>query len=73
MKEQKFEAAMKRLEEIADMLESGSKSLEESISLFEEGSELAKLCSEKLDQAETKIQILTKENKSFKLSDRDIQ
>lgn len=50
-----FDAAMKRLEEIIGLLESGEKSLEESIKLYEEGSKLSALCSKKLKQAEQKI------------------
>ncbi len=62
-----FEEAMKRLEEIADILENGAQSLDETIVLFEESNALVKFCQEKLDQAENKLQILTRENNSFHL------
>jgi len=50
-----FEAAMKRLEEIVNRLESGEEPLEASLKLFEEGSALASLCYGKLKNAEQKI------------------
>lgn len=54
-----FEAAMKRLDEIVNKLESGEESLESSLKLFEEGSALATLCYGKLQNAEQKIKQLT--------------
>jgi exodeoxyribonuclease VII, small subunit len=54
-----FETAMKRLEEIADRLESGEESLEGSLKLFEEGSALASFCYGKLQNAEQKIKQIT--------------
>ena len=62
-----FEEAMKRLEEIADILEKGDQSLDDTIVLFEESNALVKFCQEKLDNAENKLQILTVENNSFHL------
>ena len=55
-----FEAAIARLEEIVKALESGSAPLDESLSLFEEGVGLVKLCNARLDSAEQKVKILTK-------------
>ena len=55
-----FEAAIARLEEIVRALESGSAPLDESLALFEEGVGLVKLCSERLDNAEQKVTLLTK-------------
>lgn len=55
MSELSFEAAMKRLEEITELLESGKMSLEESMKLFEEGTSLADFCNKQLDTAELKI------------------
>jgi exodeoxyribonuclease VII small subunit len=73
MKEQSFESAMSRLEEIAEILEQGSQSLEESIKLFEEGNALTQFCSEKLAEAENKIKILTKSGNSFKLESGELE
>ena len=53
-----FEAALKRLEEIAIALENGNAQLETSLSLFEEGVGLIKECNAKLDAAEQKVKLL---------------
>ncbi|MGQ9799194.1 MAG: exodeoxyribonuclease VII small subunit [Ignavibacterium sp.] len=63
-----FEAKLKRLEKISEMLESGEVQLEESISLFEEGIKLSKECLTILENAELKITQLKKEV-SNKLTD----
>lgn len=59
-KEQTFEQAYKKLEEIATRLESPEISLEESIALFEEGIKLSAYCTEVLGKARQKIEILEK-------------
>ncbi|MEW6481446.1 MAG: exodeoxyribonuclease VII small subunit [bacterium] len=55
----KFEDALKRLEEIVQILEKQEIGLDESIALFEEGIALKKLCQEKLLSAERKIKIIS--------------
>ena len=55
-----FEEALKRLEEIVQILESGVDELDKIVNLFEEGSELARYCNEKLEKVENKIDVLTK-------------
>lgn len=60
-KESTFEEQLEQLEKIAMTLERGNVSLEEAISTFEEGIKLSKDCSEKLDEAEKKINILTQD------------
>lgn len=60
--EQKFEEAMRRLEDIVQSLESGDLSLEDSIKTFEEGMKLVGFCSEKLEEAEQKVTQLVKES-----------
>ena len=50
-----FEDALKRLEEIAEMLENEEIGLDESIKLYEEGIKLSKNCYGKLKDAELKI------------------
>lgn len=57
-----FEAAMKRLEEIVEKMESGEAELDKSLELFEEGIKLVKICSQKLDEAKKKVEILTKKS-----------
>ncbi len=60
-----FEGALKRLEEIVKVLESGSLPLEEAIKLFEEGMKLTEFCTRKLDEAEKKVQLLIKNEKGM--------
>lgn len=56
--EKNFEQAMADLEKIIRMLEEGNISLDEALQKFEEGISLARQCSEKLTQAEKKIDLL---------------
>ncbi len=58
--EPNFEAAMDRLEEIVDQMESGKMMLEELISRYEEGMKLVKTCQERLAGAEQRIEIITR-------------
>lgn len=50
-----YEAAVKRLEEIVELLEKNEAPLDESMKLFEEGTRLAAFCNEKLMNAKQKI------------------
>ena len=59
-KDMTFESAIARLEEIVRLLESGSAPLDESLALFEEGVGLVKLCNARLDSAEQKVRLLSK-------------
>ena len=63
--ENNFESALKRLEQISDLLENEETPLEESIKLFEEGIELKEYCEEKLKSAKVKIDKIVKKNKSL--------
>jgi exodeoxyribonuclease VII small subunit len=61
-----FEQALKRLEEIVEILESGNIPLEEAITIYQEGVDLRKLCSSKLEEAEGKVMaIMNKEDNSI--------
>ena len=57
-KKQTFENAMKQLEQIVLDLETGDPPLEQALKKFEEGVQLARYCSEKLDETEKKISVL---------------
>jgi exodeoxyribonuclease VII small subunit len=57
-KEPKFEEALSRLEEIVTQLEDSSLSLDHSLQIFEEGVRLARFCGRKLEEAESKIEML---------------
>lgn len=59
----KFEKAMKRLEFIVDELEKGEMDIDKSLEAFEEGIKMSRLCSKKLNEAERKIEQLTKNEK----------
>jgi len=60
-KEPTFEAALERLEEIVVALEAGDRSLHESLKLFEEGIALTRQCSDRLDFAQRRIDLLTRD------------
>ena len=64
-KENNCESALKRLEEISDLLENEDTPLEDSIKLFEEGIELKEFCEDKLKSAKLKIDKIVKRNKSL--------
>ena len=55
-----LEQNIKRLEEIAKILESGT-TLDESLKLYEEGCKLAKTCLKDLEKAKGKIIMIKKE------------
>lgn len=55
MDELTYESALKRLQEIVKLLETGGKTLDESVKLFEEGAVLARFCENELKNAEQKI------------------
>lgn len=57
-----FEQAIGRLEEIVDLLDGGDLTLEESLKLFEEGIALARKCNSQLDEAQGRLEKLTKKS-----------
>ncbi len=65
----KFEKAMKRLESIVDELEKGEMDIDKSLEAFEEGIKMSRLCSKKLNEAERKIEQLTKNEKGELITD----
>ena len=56
-----FEEALQKLEAIVETMEAGDLPLESLIARYEEGTRLAKICQEKLAEAELKIQQLEKD------------
>ena len=58
--ELKFEKALEKLEKIVEDLEAGNIPLEDALKKYEEGVKISRLCTEKLTQAETKIEQLTR-------------
>jgi exodeoxyribonuclease VII small subunit len=55
-----FEAALNQLQEIVERMESNEQSLEASIKDYELGSSLATQCQKRLDEAQLKVETLTK-------------
>jgi len=53
-----FEAALKRLEEIVRLLESGEASLDQSIELYGEGDRLKTQCEARLQAAQARIETI---------------
>ena len=51
----KFEAAMKRLEEISQKIDGENVDLDEALALYAEGAAMIKECNKLLDEAENKI------------------
>lgn len=54
-----YEDAIKRVEEIADILDKGTATVDESLALFEESVGLIAFCTKKLDTVEQKIVKIT--------------
>ena len=63
MGELKFEKAIQRLEKIVDDLEKGELDIDKSLEIFEEGIKMSRICSKKLNEAEAKIEKLTRNQK----------
>lgn len=63
MAEIKFEESVKKLEKIVEDLERGTLSLDEALKKYQEGIELARLCSQRLENAKKKIDVLVKNKK----------
>lgn len=59
MKMESFETDLKKLEDIVKRLEGGEVKLSDSIKLFEEGIKLTSSLSKALDEAQSKITVLT--------------
>ena len=60
MSKERFEDTFRKLETIVNKMENGDLSLEDSMKLFEEGMRLSRLCSEKLNEIQKKVEILVK-------------
>lgn len=63
MAEIKFEEAVKKLGKIVEDLEKGDLSLDEALKKYQEGLEMARVCTQKLDSAKKKIDVLSKNKK----------
>lgn len=72
MSDKSFEESLAELEKIATEIEKGDLGLEQAISEFEKGIKLSKECSEKLDDAEKRINILVK-NENGEMSEEEFE
>jgi exodeoxyribonuclease VII small subunit len=55
-----FESALERLEKIVEEMEGDRLPLEELLGRYEEGTRLVKVCQERLNTAEKRIEMITK-------------
>ena len=60
-----FEAALSELQAIVEELESGSPSLDKMITLFEDGMKLMAFCRDQLNNVESRVKTLIKDNDEF--------
>ena len=58
---QNFETALERIEQLAAQMETGDLRLDDLIGAYEEGLRLLKYCSERLAQAEKRLQPITRD------------
>lgn len=59
---QNFESSLEELERIVRELERGDLPLEQSLELFEQGVKLSRTCQERLNEAERRIELLTRDS-----------
>jgi exodeoxyribonuclease VII small subunit len=59
-----FEAGLGELESVVKQLESGDLPLEKALELFEKGMQLSESCRKQLEEAETKVELLTRRGNS---------
>jgi len=55
-----FETGLEQLEAIVKEMESGDLPLERALELFERGTKLSEACRKQLEEAETRIELLTR-------------
>jgi exodeoxyribonuclease VII small subunit len=58
MAKEKFEDALKKLEDIVRRMESGEMPLDDALKSFEEGVRLIRFCSAKLEETERRVEML---------------
>lgn len=54
-----FEKSLEELESVVKQLESGDLPLEQALQLFERGVQLSDACRQQLQQAETRVEVLS--------------
>lgn len=71
--EREFERKMKRLEEIASLLDSGDLPLEDSLKLYKEGVQCSRFCREELEKAKHEVEIWNMEEAEQKESEEELR
>jgi len=71
-----FEAGLQELESIVKEMETGELPLERAIALFEQGMKISDACRKQLEDAETRVEILTRragemQPQPFKTADKE--
>jgi len=59
----KFAEKLKKLEEIVETLEEGPDDLEEALKTFEAGIKLSRQCHQDLEKAQSRVEVLLKDDK----------
>ena len=73
-KKTNFEKGLTRLEQIVEQLESGNLSLDQSLEILQEGIELFRVCTQKLNEAQKKVEKLVElTDGKFKLEPLDFK
>ena len=60
-----FEQQLQRLEQIVRIMERGEASLEESLKLFQEGTDLVRICSKLLDEAQLQVNTILSDSQGM--------
>ena len=60
-----FEACLEELEKVVKELEAGDLALERSLELFSRGMTLSETCRKQLEEAETRVEILTRKEGTY--------
>ncbi len=71
MAKEKFEDALKKLEDIVKKMEAGDLPLEEALKSFEEGIKLIHFCQSKLNEAERRVELLLGNENSLQMKKFD--
>jgi exodeoxyribonuclease VII small subunit len=71
--EMSFEDALRKLEETVNELEEGKLTLDESLKKFEEGVRLSRFCTQKLQAANKKMEILKESDGKVTIEQKDIE
>jgi len=58
---QTFESALQRIEQIAAQMETGDLPLDDLVVVYEEGLQLIRFCSARLEEAEKRLQTITRD------------